>query len=136
MLTYSAQGAKLASRVNIVAVHNFTAISGPGLCQTSRRFLILERLRKGKKPPTVNDVNGSASTLYHRRTRTHPIHDPGTQAERVVADIVSQGHPIVAVNVVPKRSLFAGRAIYDCGPLQPVGKLMSRDWSRPFEAFL
>ncbi len=35
----------------------------------------------------------------------------------LVADIVGRGHRIVAVNVVPERALFAGPAIYDCGPL-------------------
>ena len=35
-----------------------------------------------------------------------------------VADIVGRGHWIVAVNVVQKSALFAGRADYDCGPLQ------------------
>ena len=34
-----------------------------------------------------------------------------------VADIVGRWHRIVAVNVVPKRTLFAGQGIYDCGPL-------------------
>ena len=34
-----------------------------------------------------------------------------------VADTVGRRDRIVAVNVVPKRALFAGLAIYDCGPL-------------------
>ena len=34
-----------------------------------------------------------------------------------VAINVGQWPPIVAVNVVPKRALFAGRTDYDCGPL-------------------
>jgi hypothetical protein len=34
-----------------------------------------------------------------------------------VAGIVVPGYRIVAVNVVPSVGLFAGRAIYDCGPL-------------------
>ena len=39
-----------------------------------------------------------------------------------VANIVGQRHRIVAVNVVPKRTLFASQAIYDCGPLQLTDK--------------
>jgi len=34
-----------------------------------------------------------------------------------VAGNVGPRHRIVAVNVVPKGALFAGQAIYDCGPL-------------------
>ena len=45
-----------------------------------------------------------------------------------VADIVGPGHRIVAVNVVPKRALFAGPAIYDCGPLHLVNDMSVFRW--------
>jgi hypothetical protein len=34
------------------------------------------------------------------------------------SDYVREPLQIVAVNVVPDSGLFAGQAIYDCGPLQ------------------
>jgi len=47
-----------------------------------------------------------------------------------VADIVGPRHRIVAVNVVPKKGLFAGQAIYDCGPLH-LALLVARSLDQP-----
>jgi len=50
-----------------------------------------------------------------------------------VANIVGRKHPIVAVNVVPDSGLFAGQAIYDCGPLHLAAEASGREM-HPVEA--